>query len=135
MRRCSGRRRSSADWAAGSLADVPDVEYSAIAPGAVARFAGGPKLGVFVGLELPLMLSAGPIQKSASYGPANILAIEADAGIEYLVTEHYALRAAFEVSNIGLSFGGKAGTQAATRMVSKATDRNLGLAVTFEVLY
>jgi hypothetical protein len=130
------RRRYMADrGGAGLNLDMPDVDYTAIAPGAVGRFVLGPKLGLLLQLDLPLMLNAGPIQSSLSYGPAKIVAFDLDAGLEYQLAPHYALNAALELSNLMITFDGKMGTQSATRMVQGATDRNLGAAVTLEVLY
>ena len=130
------RRRYIADRGGPGLnLDMPDVDYTALAPGVVGRFALGPKTGLVLALDVPLMLDAGPIQSSLSYGAANIIAVDLDAGIEYRLGPHYALKAALELSNIKLSFDGKPGTQAQIRMVQGATDRNLGAAVTFEVLY
>lgn len=130
------RRRYMADrGGAGLNLDMPDVDYTAIAPGAVGRFVLGPKLGLMLQLDLPLMLNAGPIQSPLSYGPAKIIAFDLDAALEYKLAPHYALKAALELSNLMITFDGKAGTQASTRMVQGATDRNLGAAVTLEVLY
>jgi hypothetical protein len=130
------RRRYRADRAgAGATLDMPDVDYAAIAANAAGRFALGPKAALVVALDVPLMLDAGPIQSSQSYGPAHILAFDLDAGIEYRLAPRYALKAALELSNIKVSFDGKAGSQADTRMVSGATDRNLGVALALELLY
>ena len=53
--------------------DMPDVDYSAIAPGASLRVAATPKIAAFASVEVPLMLYSGPIQLPASYGSAKIL--------------------------------------------------------------
>jgi hypothetical protein len=130
------RRRYRADRAgAGATLDMPDVDYTAVAANAVGRFALGPKAALVVALDVPLMLDAGPIQSSQSYGPAHILAFDLDAGVEYRLAPRYALAASLELSNIMVSFDGKAGSQADTRSVSGATDRNLGVALALELLY
>ena len=46
--------------------DMPDVEYTAIAPGASLRVAATPTIGAFASFDLPLMLNSGPIQEAAS---------------------------------------------------------------------
>ncbi|MDX2092476.1 MAG: hypothetical protein SFX73_31725 [Kofleriaceae bacterium] len=129
-------RRYKADrGGAGLNLDMPDVDYRAITLGGVGRFVLGPKLGLALALDLPLMLSAGSIQSPLSYGPAKIIAFDLDVALEYRLAPRWSLKTALELSNIMVTFDGKMGTQSAARMVQGATDRNLGLAVTLEALY
>jgi hypothetical protein len=115
--------------------DMPDVDYTAIAPDITARFAGSPKLGVFASVQLPLMLNSGPIQANTSYGPSTILAFDVRSGVQYAFGAHYALQVALGFDQIGFKFGAKQGTMAAAREVSAATDRSIGLSATLGVMY
>jgi len=115
--------------------DMPDVDYTALAPDVTARFAATPKLGVFAALQLPLMLSSGPIQSSTSYGPSTIIAFDLRSGVQIGLGSHYALQIALGFDQIGFKFNAKQGSQAALREVSAATDRSVGLAATLGVMY
>jgi hypothetical protein len=115
--------------------DMPDTDYKAVAPGVVARFAAAPKVGLVVAADIPLMLDAGPIAKSAGYGPADVLAFEVVAGAQIMLAPHAALLLRGDVSQQGFTFAGKAGSMAAARGVTAATDRSLGLTATIGILY
>jgi hypothetical protein len=115
--------------------DMPDVDYTAIAPDLTGRFAASPKLGLFANVQLPLMLNSGPIQANTSYGPSTILAFNIRSGVQYAFGAHYALQVALGFDQIGFKFGAKQGTMAAAREVSAATDRSIGLAATFGIMY
>jgi hypothetical protein len=115
--------------------DMPDVDYTAIAPDLTGRFAASPKLGLFANVQLPLMLNSGPIQANTSYGPSTILAFNVRSGVQYAFGAHYALQVALGFDQIGFKFGAKQGTMAAAREVSAATDRSIGLAATFGIMY
>jgi len=121
--------------AAPTVLDAPDVDYSAIAPGATLRLGATPKIGVFFVVDVPLMLSAGPIQTDQSYGPADVIAFEAEGGVDVVLGTNYGLRLAAEVSQVGLAFSQKAGTMASARGVTNATDRIIGLAATLAITY
>ncbi|HEU4665931.1 MAG TPA: hypothetical protein VFS55_18020 [Dokdonella sp.] len=115
--------------------DMPDVDYSAVAPGALLRIAATPKIAAFASLDLPLMLHSGPIQDPTSYGAAKILAFDLRGGAQILVAEHAALQIGLEVDQVGLSFTGQPGSMAVRRAVTKATDRSVGLAATIGLTY
>ncbi|HTL34000.1 MAG TPA: hypothetical protein VL326_12785, partial [Kofleriaceae bacterium] len=115
--------------------DMPDVDYTAVAPDLTGRFAASPKLGVFASVQLPLMLNSGPIQDNKSYGPSKILAFDVRSGVQYAFGAHYALQVALAFDQVGFKFGAKQGTMAAAREVSAATDRSLGLAATLGIMY
>jgi len=115
--------------------DMPDVDYTAIAPDVSARIAATPTIAAFGSLDFPLMLDSGPIQKPTSYGSAKILAFDIRAGAQVMVASNIALQFAAEVDQIGLSFTGQAGSKASTRMVTAATDRSIGLSATLGVTY
>ncbi|HEY5948612.1 MAG TPA: hypothetical protein VIV40_24135, partial [Kofleriaceae bacterium] len=115
--------------------DMPDVDYTAIAPGVTARIGATPKISAFASIDFPLMLKSGPIQQPASYGSAKILALDLRAGSQIVLADHVALQIAAEFDQIGLSFTGQAGSKSVTRMVTAATDRTIGLAATIGVTY
>ena len=115
--------------------DMPDVDYKAIAPGIAARVAATPKISVFGSLDLPLMLNSGPIQDPASYGAAKILAFDFRAGAQITLAAHVALELGLDFEQVGLSFTGQPGSMSVARMVTKATDRSVGIAATLGVFY
>jgi hypothetical protein len=115
--------------------DMPDVDYTAVAPGLSLRVGATPKISAFATVDVPLVLTSGPIQNPASYGGAKIIAFDIRAGSQIIVADHVAIQIAAEVEQIGLKFTGQAGSQAATRMVSAATDRSIGVAATIGVTY
>ena len=121
--------------AMGQTLDMPDVDYKAVAPGAVLRIPAAPKIGVVVALDVPLMLDAGPVAKSNSYGPADVLAFDVLAGAQFALAPHYALQLRADLDQVGLSFKAKPLSGAATRGVSGATDRTIGLTATLTILY
>ena len=115
--------------------DMPDVSYTAVAPALVARIGAAPNLGLFASLEVPLVLDAGGIQKNDSYGPADVVAFELEAGADYTLGQHVALRFLAELSQVGLTFSQRAGTMSAARSVTAATDRIIGGSVTLLLMY
>ena len=115
--------------------DMPDVDYSAIAPGVLARIAATPKIGAFASIDVPLMLYSGPIQEPGSYGSSKILAFDLRAGAQIAVASRAALQIAADVSQVGLTFTQQMGSMAATRNVTKATDRSVGLSATIGIVY
>ncbi len=115
--------------------DMPDVDYKAIAPGIAARVAATPKISVFGSLAVPLMLNSGPIQDPASYGASKILAIDFRAGTQITLASHVALELGLDIEQVGLSFTGQPGSMSVARMVTKATDRSVGISATLGVFY
>jgi len=115
--------------------DMPDVDYSAVAPGIVARIAATPKIAAFGTLDVPLVLYSGPIQLPASYGSAKIIAFDFHGGAQIIVADHIALEITAELTNIGFAFTKQAGSKASTREVTSATDRSIGLSATVGYAY
>jgi hypothetical protein len=115
--------------------DMPDVDYTAVAPGVALRFPAAPKVGVLLAADVPLMLDAGPVSKSTSYGPADVIAFDVLAGVQIALGPHYALQLRGDFDQVGLSFKAKPQSGAATRGVSGATDRTIGLTATLGILY
>ncbi|HSR97296.1 MAG TPA: hypothetical protein VLM79_09615, partial [Kofleriaceae bacterium] len=87
--------------------DAPDVDYTAIAPGVSAHVPITPTITALAGLDAMLMLDAGPIQRTPSYGPATVYGIEALAGVDVAITPQIGVRVVVEYSRISLSFNGK----------------------------
>jgi hypothetical protein len=115
--------------------DMPDVDYTALAPDVTARIAAAPNVSVFATLQLPLMLSSGPIQDPMSYGPSTILAFDVRGGVQLALGAHYAVQMGLYVDQVNLKFVAKQGSMAAAREVTGATDRSFGLAATLGVFY
>jgi hypothetical protein len=114
-----------------SQLDMPDVDYTAVAPGALARFAAAPNIGIELAVDVPLMLDAGPIANGTSLGPANAIAFDVLAGLQIAVAPHYDLQIRGDFDQVGLSFTNKA----PTRGVTAATDRSIGLTATLGIHY
>jgi len=121
--------------AAATKLDMPDVTYSAIAPGAIGRFAITPTIGAFLGADFLLMRSTGAIQKTEQYGPADVIAFELAGGLDVAFGANYGLHIAADFSQIGFKFKGSPGTMAAARGVGAATDRTYSVLVAFAVTY
>jgi hypothetical protein len=124
-----------ADLAMASELDMPDVSYTAIAPGVVARIPATPAVGLFISFDLPLMLSSGPIQSVDSYGSSTIFAFGLRAGARIALGTHYAVQIVAELDQVGLTFTGQPGSQSDTRGVASATDRTVGVAATLGIQY
>ncbi len=115
--------------------DMPDVKYSAFAPGVIGRFAITPTIGAFIGADFLLMRSTGAIQKTEQYGPADVIAFEFAGGLDVAFGTNYGLHIAADFSQIGFKFKQSPGTMAAARSVSAATDRTYSLLLAFAVMY
>ena len=120
----------------GQTLDMPDVNYTAIAPGLAVRIGATPKIAAFATFDFPLMLFSGPIQDPVKgYGSSKILAFDLRGGVQYVLAKHVALQVGLELDQVGLSFTKQVGSMSVTRNVSKATDRSIGLAATVGVNY
>ena len=125
-----------------AVLDAPDVDYTAIAPGAALRVPVTPSIAVFGAADGLLMLQTGAIQKSASYGPATVYGLEGAGGVDIAITRQIGVRVALEVSQIMFAFNPKGATLAnnrdndpTTQDVSGATDRSIGVAATLGLTY
>lgn len=107
--------------------DMPNVDYGAIAPNIIARFAATPMVGIYAAADFQFMLKAGQITKD--FGYAKIIAFDIAGGADFAFTKRYGLKAGVELSQVGFSFSKP------KRGVSGATDRVIGLTASFEVLY
>jgi len=115
--------------------DMPDVRYRGVAPGVIARFPVTPTIGGYAGGNALLMMSTGPIQTTGSYGPADVIAFELEAGLDVAFGKNYGLHIGGDFSQIGFSFAAKPGTMSAARGVKKATDRTYSFVAAFAVMY
>lgn len=118
----------------GTTFDSPDVDYAALAPGVLARLGVTPNVGVVLGVDVPLMLSSGPITtQQGGFGLASIAALAGRAGLDVALAPHYGLRFAVNADMIELTF--HADGAAAMRGVASATDTMLGATAMFVVRY
>jgi hypothetical protein len=129
------RRQYIADRSAlgGVVLDAPDVDYTAVAPGAWLRVPVASSVAVFGGADGLLILEAGGIQRSTSYGPARVYGVEGTAGVDVALARQIALRIGLEVSQIMFKFTPQGPTMAnnrdsdpGTQDVQGATDRSIG---------
>ena len=103
-----------------------------VAPGVLARLGITPNVGVVLGLDVPLMLSSGPITtQQGGFGLANITAIAGRAGVDVALAPHYGLRFALNADSVQLTF--RPDGAAAMRGVASATDTMLGATAMFVV--
>ena len=112
--------------------DMPDMDYTAIAPGATGKLALGPKLAAFASVEVPVVLSTGAA--ATNYGAAGGLAVSIDGGLDIALAEHYGLRFEGIVDQVGVTFD-TTSTTAVMRGVTAATDRTMGVVATFAMIY
>jgi len=121
--------------------DAPDVDYTAIAPGVSAHVPITPTITAVASVDAMLVLEAGPIQRTPSYGPATVYGLEGYAGVDVALTAQIGLRVAVEYSRISLSFKGKGemsttrDNDVTTQDVNGATDRSIGVAATIGLVY
>ena len=120
---------------AGQTLDMPDVDYTAITPNILARFAATPTIAGFASLDVPLIFSSGDIQSATSYGRGKVIAFDVRAGLQFTLAAHYAVAVAAEFDQIGISFEAGQNSKAMTRGVSGATDRTIALTATLGIDY
>jgi hypothetical protein len=118
-----------------TVLDMPDVSYKAFAPNAIYRFSVASGLAGWAELEVPLVFDTGGIGDATSYGRGTAIALDLQAGLQYLLADHYALDFAAIYDQVGISFAAGTGSEAATRGVTSATDKNYGVTAALNVLY
>ena len=124
------RQRFIADRSgAGMTLDMPDTDYSAIAPGAVLRYAATPKIGILASLDVPFVFSSGGITTGTSFGQATVFGGSIEAALDYQLAPHYGLRFAGLYDQFDFLFN------APRRGVSAAVDRTMGVTATFALIY
>ena len=123
------------------ILDAPDVDYTAVAPELAAHVPVTPAITLFGGVDGMLILNTGSIQKTASYGSANVYGVDALGGLDVALAKQIGLRVALEYSQINFSFSGKGmmamlrDTDSSTQDVMGATDRSIGATVTLGLMY
>ena len=127
--------------ASGIVLDMPDVGYRMFAPGLNARFPVASTVALGVQARGLLVFDAGAIQTKQEYGQATITGVEANAFIDILLGERFAIKVAGDFALLGYSFTGN-GEQSnnrdmdpATKDVGGASDRYIGASVTMAVLF
>lgn len=114
----------------GANLDMPDVFYKGVAPGAIAKFAASPTIGIGLQVDVPLMMASGEITDGMTgFGQASIISVAAEGTVDVALAPHYGLRFAALFDQVGLSF------QSPQRGVTGATDRSMGVTATFALLY
>ncbi len=117
-----------------SQLDAPDTAYQSAQVQIGARTPFTPAITGYATAMAMLPFAAGPIQKADSYGPANAYGLGLNAGVDIAVASAIAVRIAGEADQISLSFKGTGGL-AQSRMVTAATDRQLGIVATLALFY
>jgi hypothetical protein len=125
----------------GLVIDVPDVDYAGLDPGLQIRIPLAPQVALVFGGGALLLTKAGAITTNAQYGQAKVTGGDAMAGVDIVLANHYAIRLAAEAAQVGFAFTGS-GAMANNRDgdptsvdVGGASDRYIGAAATFGVLY
>ncbi len=111
--------------------DMPDVDYSALAPGATLKYGPSQRTALFGSLLVPIALSSGDL---SAYGGSGGVGVAFDGGIDYALGAHYGLRLDAVFDQVGISFD-QTNSVAMTRGLQSATDRTVGVAVTLAVMY
>jgi hypothetical protein len=114
--------------------DTPDVDYAAVAPRLGGRAQVGSSVALFAETSAMLVMSAGQISTTDSYGPGTVFGIGGNGGIDLAFSKQIGLRVAAEYNQVNLKFKGT-GTLASTRKVSGAADRDFGMTATLAAWY
>jgi opacity protein-like surface antigen len=127
--------------APGLMFDVPDVDYSALAPKLLVHVPVTPSVALFASLDTWLFLGAGMITDAASYGQSSLFGVEATSGVELALSPRLSVHAAVEYSQVNLSFHDNGGMSSnrdgdpSTQDIRGATDRSVGVAATLGLVY
>ena len=87
--------------------DLPNVAYSSVDPSLNIVYPINAKIAINVGGDIMLISKTGQIQNNDQFGPATVLGIEAEAGIDYRVTPKIFVHAGFMFSSISFKFKGQ----------------------------
>ncbi|HEY1558385.1 MAG TPA: hypothetical protein VGF94_26355 [Kofleriaceae bacterium] len=113
----------------GTTLDMPDVKYTAFAPGAIARLAATPTIAVMLAVDVPLVLDAGAITSQADLRQASLVAFAVQGGADFALAKNYGLRLAALFDQVGFKFSQP------QRGVTAATDRTMGAFASFALMY
>ncbi|HET7505335.1 MAG TPA: hypothetical protein VFK02_30155 [Kofleriaceae bacterium] len=121
--------------------DTPATNYTILDPGATFRLPVTRAIALSLGGHGLLITDAGAIQTQASYGRATVFGVDADAALDVLLGDRFAVRFGFEFLQIGYTFK-NVGTLAnnvdgdpATPDVGGLADRSIGGSATLAVVY
>jgi hypothetical protein len=114
--------------------DMPDVDYAAVSPVLGARIRVAAKVALFAELDAMLVLSAGQIAETESYGAGDLFGIGGNGGIDISLGKQIGLRLAAEFNQVNVWFEGT-GVMSMQRGVSAATDRDYAVSATFDASY
>jgi hypothetical protein len=89
------------------MADIPNVNYTIIDPGAFLRFPLSTKLVFNLDASFMLVSNTGAIQRTDQYGPASVTGFEGAAGFDYVFAKSLFARASFRFETIGMTFKGQ----------------------------
>jgi hypothetical protein len=121
--------------------DVPDTSYKIIDPGLAFRIPLAGAVALTFGGKALIITDAGPIQKPESYGRAKVFGGSAQAGVDIVLGNRFAIRLVGEFVQVGFAFTGTGAMANArdrdpmTKDVGGASDRSIGGAMTLGVLY
>ncbi len=87
--------------------DLPNVAYSSVDPSLNIVYPINAKIAINVGGDIMLISKTGQIQNNDQFGPATVLGIEAEAGVDYRVTPKIFVHAGFMFSSISFKFKGQ----------------------------
>ena len=125
----------------GNIIDLPDVDYRGVTTGVELRFPVAPHVAVLVSGQAILLTGAGPIQDLTSYGQARVTGGQGSAGLDFVITNRFAVRVTADFAQLGLKFTGNGALSndrdgdPSQQDVGGATDRYIGGAATLAVLY
>jgi len=113
----------------GTVLDMPDVSYTAFAPGAIVKLAAAPKIAAVLAVDVPLVLAAGAITTTNDFRQASVIAFAVEGGADFALAQNYGLRIAGLFDQLKLSF------DQPQRGVTAATDRTMGVIASFALVY
>jgi hypothetical protein len=121
--------------------DLPDTDYKYIAPMLGFRIPIGGTFALVSTTEVMLVQDAGRIADSDQYGRAKVFGLDAQAGVDIVLKNRFAIRLMAEYTQIGYVFTGggekarNRDLQPASIDIGGALDRSIGGIATLGVLY
>jgi len=115
--------------------DMPDVAYRAFSPNVMYRVSLASGFAGFAQVEVPLVFDSGGIGSGTSYGRGTAIAFDVGAGIQYLLSSHFAIDLTGLYDQVGISFSAAPMSQAALRGVSSSSDKTYGVTAALGVMY
>jgi len=125
----------------GNELDLPDVQYKMYQPSAAVRVPVAPAIALVAMGRAMIVTSAGDIVSGMQYGQGKVFGFEAQAGLDIVLGDRFAIRLVGEFSQVGYTFNGVGelakdrDNDPTTPDVGGATDRSIGGSATLAVLY